>query len=507
MADVKGLLADPRFQALSPEDQRLTLGRVDARFSGLSPADFQTFLSRVKPTEKPAEKKPPGLGESILQAGSDVLEGIGSGVLSTVVHGGDIVRRGLGMKRVIQEPGVQALIRPPESTAGKIGRAGEQGAEFFLPIPGGGKLKALRGAGGVLARTGAEALRAGAVTGAQTGSGSSAALGAGAGAAGGLVGEAAQRYVPKIAQSLYKGAIRPGKMGLPQQAAAVGKGVKAELPVAEASLDPLQTEITRFKSQIHGITRDPVYGQRTVPIDSILDPVDKYIARIRPGDRAGADALQAVRDEWATSLGYQPATPAKSITSPILAPGGHPIVHTIPGTPAQTLATLEDAQVLKESLATSLKSTSYAPGAEPGSKVVGRKVAEHSLKQTVEKVVPEEPIQAINHVISTDINLKKSITQALLHHPTWMRDWGSFILGTAMAHAAGSALGASEGLALGGATATGLLIRAAARSPTVMSRLAIALDKAGVPVAQALGRGVPVATGAILAPVPGGTDQ
>ncbi|MEQ1726747.1 MAG: hypothetical protein ABL982_00085 [Vicinamibacterales bacterium] len=63
----------------------------------------------------------------------DTLRGAKAGLVRTAVHGGDYIRRGLGMDRIIDEPDVQAAMTPPASTAGKVGFGVEQAAEFLAP--------------------------------------------------------------------------------------------------------------------------------------------------------------------------------------------------------------------------------------------------------------------------------------------------------------------------------------------------------------------------------------
>lgn len=67
-------------------------------------------------------------------AAADMAEGATSGILSTAFHGGDLIRRGLGMERVIDSPEAQQAMRAPDSVAGMIGKGGEQVAEFAVPL-------------------------------------------------------------------------------------------------------------------------------------------------------------------------------------------------------------------------------------------------------------------------------------------------------------------------------------------------------------------------------------
>lgn len=68
------------------------------------------------------------------QAVIDAAKGVGAGAVSTLFHGGDLIRRGLGMERVIDRPEVQQSMTPPQSPAGKVGFFGEQAAEFAVPL-------------------------------------------------------------------------------------------------------------------------------------------------------------------------------------------------------------------------------------------------------------------------------------------------------------------------------------------------------------------------------------
>lgn len=67
-------------------------------------------------------------------AGVDLLEGAVSGVANTIYRGGDLIRRGLGMERVIDTPAAQQAMRTPTSVAGQAGRVLEQAAEFAVPL-------------------------------------------------------------------------------------------------------------------------------------------------------------------------------------------------------------------------------------------------------------------------------------------------------------------------------------------------------------------------------------
>lgn len=137
-----------------------------------SDADIQAALSMAQPA------KPAPAQSGILDVAADAATGVGKGVLSTVVHGGDLIRRGLGMERIVEKPEVKALITPT-TTAQKVGYGVEQAAEFL--VPGAAVSRAAKGVqaatsgmrgGGIVnayGRAVLEGAAAGAVSGVQTG--------------------------------------------------------------------------------------------------------------------------------------------------------------------------------------------------------------------------------------------------------------------------------------------------------------------------------------------------
>lgn len=118
----------------------------------------------------------------------DLAEGVAAGGASTMFHGGDLIRRALGMERVINRPEVQQGMTAPPSLAGKVGKMGEQAAEFIGP---GGIASGLSAGlkAPLLGRMALEAAAMGGTTAAQTGGAPlETAIGAVAGAAGPAIG-------------------------------------------------------------------------------------------------------------------------------------------------------------------------------------------------------------------------------------------------------------------------------------------------------------------------------
>lgn len=122
---------------------------------------------------------------------ADLAGGVRAGVANTIYGGGDVIRRTLGMERVIERPEVKAAMTPPNSTPGKIGYTAEQIGEFFLPT----------GVTGKLGKA-AEVLKSGVLTAAQTsGDPTATALSAGITAAIPVAGSVVSKLSGKLKES------------------------------------------------------------------------------------------------------------------------------------------------------------------------------------------------------------------------------------------------------------------------------------------------------------------
>ena len=126
------------------------------------PRDWSAQLGLHEPTANRAVGFFRGAGTAAV----DMLEGAASGAASTVYHGGDLVRRAMGMNRIIDTPTAQERMRAPETFAGQAGRMIEQGAEFAVPLT---KVsRAVQGAG-ILRRAAVEGAASAGVAGVQSG--------------------------------------------------------------------------------------------------------------------------------------------------------------------------------------------------------------------------------------------------------------------------------------------------------------------------------------------------
>ena len=136
------------------------------------------------------------------QSAADLAEGVTAGAASTVFGGGDLIRRGMGMERVIDRPEVQLGMTPPTTFSGQTGFMLERGGEFAVPLS-----RVSRATAGlpILGRMAAEGAASTAVAGVQSGGD------VGAMTLGGIVGSA----VPVVgkAAGAVGGAIQRGAAG------------------------------------------------------------------------------------------------------------------------------------------------------------------------------------------------------------------------------------------------------------------------------------------------------
>jgi len=263
------------------------------------------------------------------------------------------------------------------------------------------------------------------------------------------LGKARTSVLPKAAHSLYEGELSPSaKISLPNREAMVKRGLgtpgQPGVPIAKSSLPELERASLANKRRIDSFTKDPAspYSQRTIPKSSILSPLDSYISRVLRVDPAMAKQLTKLRTTWEKQLGSNPN------------------------------ASVFDVQRLKDAYT---NPSAYNDPSSPAPVVKARKLAARGMQKGIESAIPEEPVGAINKAISTDLKLKDAITSAIKRKPSWIRDFAPFVLG----YAAESLIKGGPGSGAEGLLA-GLVVREAIRKPAIMSRLAIALNKAGV---------------------------
>lgn len=120
----------PTYRVTDPQTGRTV------RLTGDSPpseAELTEVFKSLPQAPQAAPAAPQAPARTWVDTAKDVAGGVRAGMANTVFGGGDLIRRAVGMDRIIDDPEVQAAMTPPQSTAGKVGFAGEQIGEFFIP--------------------------------------------------------------------------------------------------------------------------------------------------------------------------------------------------------------------------------------------------------------------------------------------------------------------------------------------------------------------------------------
>lgn len=232
--------------------------------------------------------------ERVVQGTGDLAKGALAGVASTVIHGGDLIRRGLGLERVIDTPEAQAAMRAPASQAGRIGQFAEQAAEFI--VPGAMVGRAVRTAP-LVARMAAEGATAAGVAGVQSGGDAGMMAGTGALGAAAPVAGAALRGVGRVASRAAAGAEEGGVGGA--MARAIRTAVPAEPRVMLIqALKPRSTR-TRFGDSLDMAlpelkVTEQTLGRPIATIDDLKDAIPLAKRRVRAQYDEMAGPLRAM---------------------------------------------------------------------------------------------------------------------------------------------------------------------------------------------------------------------
>lgn len=279
-----------------------------------TPAGGGDALDRLAAKSKPKPAAPaPTFGQRMLRTGEDFASGLGAGAMSTVFHGGDIIRRLTGMHRIIDQPDVQKAMTPPPTTAGRAGKFTEQAAEFAIPDVAG--IKAAKGAS-LLTRAGLEALKAGGVAALQTGAkpretATAAGLGAALPVAGAL-GPPALRYASELL------GFRTGTGGETIRIAA-------------------STASQKFKDAMRNkITEAEIVGDTRTALDKVKEArANEYRRQLANLPQVQLNVVQPVKTDLLRTLrnDYRIGIRRKFIKQPtgVIGPNGAPLMRRVPG--------------------------------------------------------------------------------------------------------------------------------------------------------------------------------
>lgn len=447
MGDITQQITEARKHGYSDDDIAGYLGTShpdlapkikEARTQGYGSAEILSHLGGGQP-QTWADKL--GVSNAVGKGIIDAAEGAASGAASTVFHGGDIIRRGLGMNRVIDNPDVKQAMAAPDTLMGKAGKLVEQGAEFA--IPGAAGLKAAKGAG-LAARMGVEALGAGGTALVQSGGDPGAAVGGAlAGAAGPAIGSALEATGGALAnghipQKLYQSALKPGKKAVLNGTAdkAIDYALKEGVPVSGSGLEKLHGLVDDLNKSIqdkittgaqHGVTIDPnAVAQRTNQLRS------QFSKQVNP--TADLNAIDNATSEFLNGPGAGP----------------------IPADLAQQMKQGTYQQVRK----------SY--GQLSSAQVEAQKALARGLKEELASAFPE--IGSLNAEESKALGLEPLLESAIAR----IGNHQMFGIGTPIAAAGVHAATGSAPIA-----ATLGAARAIIDNPAIKSRIAIAMTRAG----------------------------
>ena len=228
-----------------------------------------------------------------IRGATELVAGIGSGVISSGAHVADLVNRMAGGKSFLDNPILQRNMTAPDSMAGKIGKGAEQFGEFFLPSGLIGKgAKALEAATAAskyprllraLGQGGMEAASTAAVSQAQGATPTETAINAGgAGLLSGLLSQVGKGIKPKVSLT-------------PEEVSAVNYGRSNGVPIdtAVASGNPTLQRLKGIFSQ-QPFTASIVQKAKDESSKSLADLADRVSQSIAPS--SGTSKLTAGRD-------------------------------------------------------------------------------------------------------------------------------------------------------------------------------------------------------------------
>jgi hypothetical protein len=440
MPDLKQQIGEARGRGYSDDEilghlgttrQELAPKIQQAREAGYAAGDILGHLSTATP-KTAAEKF--GVTNPIGKGALDVIEGVGAGVMSTIRGASQIAHKVIPAIPEIPAEYAEA----PDSLAGKAGKFAEQAAEFVLP--GMAATKLTKGAG-LAARAGAQAAAAGVTSAVQTGGDPGAtAAGAAAGAAGPVLGAAVKSGAAalgktRLPQKLYQSAVKPTwAMAKKDGLTMLDTGLKEQIPVSAKGLEMVEQRIAGLRNEINdGIVKHAGQG-RTVDTSKVLDSLDDLEAFYK-NTAAPEDALATLKEIRLQFEQYH----GKNIP-------------------------VDVAQQIKINTYQELKK-SY--GQMASAKVEGLKQVARGLKEQISAVFPE--ISALNEQQSKLIGLDEALTRAV-----WRIENHQMMgIGSPLAAAGGHAI-------LGGPGAIAAFAgKFLLDNPTLKSKLAIALTKAG----------------------------
>jgi hypothetical protein len=297
--------------------------------------------------------------------------------------------------------------------------------------------------------------------------GATAAASAGAGMLRDAAGKAL--LLGKTPAEAYQSALKPPTTMAPEKVSSiVNTGLNQEIPVSKAGAEKLSSLIDDLNDKVTAEIK--ARPGRTIDPNAVATRADSVKPQFNTVNASQDQAaIEASKQQFLAEQGAKPAVPAGPAQSTgVLDAQGNPIVR--PGTPAKPATpaapmAAEDAQAMKQKTYQQNKYGELTSATREAQKALAR-----GLKEELENAFPE--LHDINQQLGQAYNLEPVLERAIV------RQGNHQGIGISTPIAAG-ATKAVTGSNLA-ATAVGAL-KAVVDDPVVKSRLAIALNKSGVP--------------------------
>jgi hypothetical protein len=205
-----------------------------------------------------------------------------------------------------------------------------------------------------------------------------------------------------------------------------------------------EARVTAAKPQVTAEVAQATEAGKTIRTEDMMKPMRDKIALWRADDPAEAKALEKQYNR---------------------------IMETLRDKGMDQWMTVKEAQDWKEILSRQTSSKEFRGGAPSAGKIAGKTARYGGLKETIEQAAPG--VEEVNRAIHLDLALKDAINKAEASHPGWLRDTIPSLVGAGALTAVGHH-GMAEALIVGH------IVRNAVSQPAVMSKLAVALERAGV---------------------------
>jgi hypothetical protein len=284
----------------------------------------------------------------------------------------------------------------------------------------------------------------------------------------------------KTPEEAYQSALKPSTTIPPAKVQGmVQTGLEQGIPVSKSGAAKLSSLIDDLNDKVTAeIAAQP---GRTVDPNKVAIRADQIKPKFENQVNSGEDlaAIEGSKQQFLSEQGARPGKPAGAPQpTGILDESGKPIMNegtpAVPAKPASPMAAM-DAQTMKQGTYTQLKGKAY--GELKSASIEAQKALARGLKEELENAFPElhDTNQALSKAFDLQPVLEKAIQRGANHQIMG--------IGTPIVAGAAKAVTGSTGISTAAAA-----LKAVVDNPVVKSRLAIALNRSGVPWSTAQAR-------------------